>query len=109
MIKTITQKVMQEVEKTISSVGICDICGEEFNYKPWLDNDKIASYYHIKTGHYDWGNDSCESIESRDACCDGCLSKFIQDWLRDKDVARSNTAYIEINKDRHVLKEKQDE
>ena len=105
MIKRITRKVMREVEETISSVGICDICGKEFNYKPWHCREKKSSYYHIVTGHYDWGNDSCESVESRDACCDECLSKFTQEWLKNEDIISSNTAYIEIKKDMHVLKE----
>ena len=30
MIKKITRKVMKEIEETVSSVGICDICGKEF-------------------------------------------------------------------------------
>lgn len=111
MIKKITQKVMKEVEETISSIGICDICGKEFNYEQWLGigREKIASYYHIRTGHYDWGNDSCESVESRDACCDECLSRFTQEWLKREDVICSNTAYIEINKARHTLKVVQNE
>ena len=105
MIKNITQKVIKEVEETVSSVGICDICGKEFNYEPWLGKGKIAKYYHIVTGHNDWGNDSCDSIEHSDACCDECLSRFTQDWLKNENVIRSDTAYIEINKNRHVLKE----
>ena len=109
MIKTITRKVMKEVVEDISSVGVCDICGKEFNYKPWYGKDKIASYYHISTGHHDWGNDSVDSVESRDACCDECLLRFTQEWLKYKYVIRSNTAYIDINKDMHILKEKQDE
>lgn len=107
MIKKITQKVMKEVEEVVSSVGICDICGKEFKYEPIypkLNRRKTASYYHIKTGHYDWGNDSCESIDNKDACCDECLLRFTQEWLKNKDVINSNTAYIEINKDSHVLK-----
>lgn len=104
MIKKITRKVVKEVEETISSIGICDICGKEFNYKPWLRGEKIASYYHIATGHHDWGNDSCESVQSRDACSDECLSRFTQEWLKNEDVINSNTAYIEIHKDTHVLK-----
>ena len=104
MIKNITRKVMKEVEETVSSIGICDICGKEFNYEPWYNGQKIANYYHIVTGHHDWGNDSCESIESSDACCDECLSKFIQEWLNNEDVIHSSTAYIEINKDSHVSK-----
>ena len=105
MIRKITRKVMKEVEETVSSVGICDICGKEFNYVPWLGKEKRASYYHIRTGNYDWGNDSCDSVESRDACCDECLSRFTQEWLKNEDVIGSNTAYIEINKARHILEE----
>jgi hypothetical protein len=108
MIKNITRKVLREVEETVSSVGICDICGKEFNYKP-RGKEKIASYYHIRTGHYDWGNDSCESVENRDACCDECLSRFTQEWLKDADVIDSDSAYIEIHKDLHVLEETDNE
>lgn len=103
MIKKITKKVTREVDETISSVGICDICGKEFNYEEkGYAKVKIATYYHITTGHYDWGNDSCDSIEYTDACCDECLSRFTQEWLKDKDVIRSDTAYIEIHKQRHT-------
>ena len=107
MIKKITRKVMREVEETVSSVGICDICGKEFNYEP-RHKAKTASYYHIVTGHHDWGNDSCESVDSRDACCNECLSRFTQEWLKDEDVLSSDTAYIEIHKDRHFLKENEE-
>lgn len=109
MIKRITRKVMREVEETVSSIGICDICGKEFDYKPSLGKEKKANYYQIVTGHYDWGNDSVESVESRDACCDECLSIFMQEWLKDEDVICSNTAYININKDIHVINEADNE
>jgi len=104
MIKKITRTVLKEVTEVESEIMVCDICGKELKYEKWLGKEKIASYYHIRTGHYDWGNDSCESVTSRDACCDECLSRFTQEWLKDEDVISSNTAYIEINKDRHVLK-----
>lgn len=102
MIKKITKKVMKEVEQTVSSVGICDICGKEFNYEGSPNKVKRACYYHIITGHYDWENDSCDSIEARDACCDECLSRFTQEWLKNKYVVGSNTAYININKETHT-------
>lgn len=104
MIKKITEKVMKEVEETVSEIGVCDICGKEFDYTKFF-GDKVANYYCIRTGHHDWGNDSCESVEYRDACCDECLSRFTQEWLKDEDVISSHTAYIEIQKDRHFLKE----
>lgn len=102
MIKKITRKVMKEVEETVSSVGICDMCGKEFNYEEGLTKVKRAYYYQILTGHHDWGNDSCDSMQYTDACCDECLLRFIQNWLQDKDVIRSHTAYIEINKQKHT-------
>lgn len=105
MIKKITQKVVKEVAETIDSVGICDICGKEFNYEPGFWGKKVAEYYHIVTGHLDWGNDSCDSIEHKDACSEECLSRFTQEWLKDEDVIKSNTAYININKARHVRKD----
>ena len=105
MIKRITRKVTREVEETVSSIGICDVCGKEFNYKPRYDKVKIAVYYQITTGHHDWGNDSCDSIEHTDACSDECLSRFTQGWLKDEDVIRSDTAYIDINKHRHTYVE----
>ena len=101
MIKRITQKVLKEVTEVKREIMVCDICGKEFNY----DSRGTASYYHIRTGHHDWGNDSYESVKSGDACCDECLSRFTQEWLKDEDVICSNTAYIEINKDRHMLKD----
>lgn len=104
MIKRITRKVMKEVEETVSSVGICDICGKEFNYETLPYRQPMSSYYDITTGHHDWGNDSVDSVESRDACCDECLLKFIQEWLKNRSVTCSNTAYIDIHKDIHVLK-----
>ena len=105
MIKTITRKVTKEVEETVSSVGICDICGKEFNYETGFNNEKRARYFHIVTGHYDWGNDSCDSIEDNDACCIECLSKFMQEWLKSEDIINSDTAYIKVDKSKHIFKE----
>lgn len=102
MIKKITKKVVREVVETVDSVGICDICGKEFTYEPWSRENEMAKYYHIVTGHHDWGNDSCDSIEYKDACSEECLSRFTQEWLKDEDVIKSDTAYIEIEKTRHI-------
>lgn len=102
MIKKITRKVMKEVEETVSSVGICDVCGKEFNYEEGFNKVKRAIYYNILTGHRDWGNDSCDSMKYTDACCDECLSRFTQEWLKDESVIRSHTAYIEIHKEKHI-------
>lgn len=94
------EKQKQEVVvKTICKVvGVkCDICGRiiespsiENRYK-WMDDD--YKYYAVMTGHKDWGNDSCDSIQHRDIC-PNCINKFVSDYLNDKNAYRS--AYIEI-------------
>lgn len=104
MIKRITKKVFKEVMEVESEVIVCNICGKEINYDEKSLTGPVGRYYQIKTGHHDWGNDSCESVEYTDACCDECLSKFTQKWLKDEDVIRSNTAYIEIYKKSHLRK-----
>lgn len=109
MIKKITKKVLKEVEEIESEVIICDVCGKELRYTQKTFMGSVAEYYKITTGHYDWGNDSCESIEHKDACCDECLSIFTQKWLKNSDVIASNTAYIEIHKARHLRKAVQNE
>lgn len=104
MIKQITKKVVKEVREVVDEVIICDICHKELRYTESCVMGPVARYYKIVTGHHDWGNDSCDSVDHNDACCDECLSRFIQDWLKNDDVVHSNTAYIEIYKATHLRK-----
>lgn len=107
MIKKITKKVLKEVEEVENEVIICDVCGKELQYvHTAFVPIPVAVYYKITTGHNDWCNDSCESIDHKDACCDECLSRFTQEWLQNAEVIESNTAYIEIHKARHWRKGK---
>lgn len=75
----------------------CDVCGRVID-SPTKENryhrmDDDHKYYSVTTGHNDWGNDSCESIEHYDVCPD-CINKFVAEYLGDKKGYRS--AYIEI-------------
>lgn len=79
-------------------IGVkCDVCGRiieppsKENQYDWI-NFKYK-YYEVTTGHHDWGNDSCESIEQYDICTD-CIGKFITKYLDNKEGNRSG--YIEI-------------
>ena len=92
-------KELREVSVCVEGDFVCDNCGKHLDI-----TKQKGTYYSVLSGHNDWGNDSSDSIEELDACCDECLSRFTQAWLKDKDVIRSKTAYIEINKDSHVLK-----
>lgn len=67
----------------------CDVCGKVIPAKKYkYDSNK---YFEVTTGHHDWGNDSCESIEYRDICPD-CISGYVSDYLKDVD----GSEYIEV-------------
>ena len=104
MINKITKKVVKEVEQVVSEEFVCDVCGKRGNYKSSTCGYEKITYYRITTGHCDWGNDSCDSVEHKDACCTDCLLKIFSEWLNDGDVKCSDTAYININKERHTRK-----
>lgn len=105
MIKKTTKKVLKEVEEVESEVIVCDVCDKELQYAQTEFVSPVAVYYKITTGHHDWFNDSCDSINHKDACCDECLLKFTQEWFQNAEVIESNTAYIEIHKARHWKRE----
>lgn len=78
------------VEKTlVSERRYCDICSKEIT----------GPFWHVTTGHNDWGNDSCESIESFDVCSVECLGKVFDNYCKESNVI-CNTEYIEIEHER---------
>lgn len=77
-----------KVTKTVTGVG-CDICKKVIPIdEPKRDNKK---YFRVTTGHNDWGNDSCDSIEYRDICPD-CVGKFVTNYLSKAD----GTSYLKV-------------
>lgn len=91
------KEVIRSITYELAGVK-CDACGrvveppsKEDQYN-WMD-DKYK-YYSVITGHYDWGNDSCDSIRHYDICPE-CITRFVSDYLTDKKGYRS--AYININ------------
>jgi hypothetical protein len=101
MINKTTKQVVKEVTEVVDETFVCDVCKHEGQYKKYLRDSEKTVYYHITTGHHDWGNDSCDSIVHKDACCVECLLKVMSDWLNDPDNKSSNTAYINIGKQVH--------
>lgn len=84
------------VKTAYELVGVkCDVCGRIIKPPPvgyeWM-KDKYK-YYSVTTGHHDWGNDSCDSIEDYEIC-PNCINKFVADYLGNEHASRS--AYIEI-------------
>ena len=105
-----TEYKVTQVEMHLSYVVnvYCDRCkrlilrrpGEYFD-KSVIDRMKrdpdldLVDWYRVVTGHHDWGNDSCESVETKDIC-ENCIKAELIDYaLR---AGKSlNTEYIEVN------------
>lgn len=84
----------------------CDRCGKVVNkvhcgqfVKPC--KYKRTSYYHVVTGHNDWGNDSVDSLESKDIC-PSCLIDEYSDYV-DRSSGCNNTEYIRIKHERGMI------
>lgn len=66
----------------------CDICHKSIEV-----GDR---YFSVCTGHYDWGNDSIDSIEHLDVCSGECLTHVFEDY---QDTAKGdNTQYLRIER-----------
>ena len=114
--KVLGEKTEVRVETSYKLAGIkCDVCGKiieppsiEDQYK-WME--KPYTYYAVKTGHHDWGNDSIESIEERDICIDGSDELYIR--ISKKGASIVGIVYDEsmllwqINELFKILKEKE--
>ena len=67
----ITEK--RAVQKEVTARTICDGCGKT------VDGDAPVSWEHFMSGHGEWGNDSCESVEWHDACSMTCFVKVARE------------------------------
>ena len=68
----------------------CDVCNGV------IDGNK--AYWELTTGHHDWGNDSCESIEHFDVCSESCLMKKFSEYVKESGSDHYNTMYFKVNK-----------
>lgn len=87
------EEVIKAEKRTVTGVR-CDICGKELRYKYRQNSDYLEErpkYFEVTTGHHDWGNDSCESIQHKDICLE-CIVDFTSDYLS----SASGTEYIEV-------------
>lgn len=85
----------------------CDRCkkviykkyGDKFddNNRSFLsDYRKPVSYYVVTTGHNDWGNDSCESVDTK-VVCPKCLTEEYSKYINEVNEANIwNTMYMNI-------------
>lgn len=86
MIEEIYEEKMKKVK--VDEKIYCDICGNEINKKD--------GYYALMTGHNDWGNDSCDSIEHYELCSKECLTEKFNMYL-ERSKGKINTEYFEVD------------
>lgn len=86
------KKEMREVIVCEEGELTCDACGRVIDI-----TKQDGTFYHVHSGHCEWGNDSVDSVESLDACCDECLIALVNNWL--KKWQDYNTAYINIERE----------
>ena len=69
---------------------------ESLSPKQFLEYKKPVSYYVVTTGHNDWGNDSCESVD-RKVVCPKCLTEEYSEYVNNINNANIwNTMYMNI-------------
>ena len=88
-----TKEVVKAQVRELKAVR-CDVCGKDLPTEVIAAGTHIKTrpmYFAVKTGHYDWGYESCESIEHRDICPD-CIHDFVSGYLSEA----YSTQYIEI-------------
>lgn len=73
----------------VSEKRYCDCCNKEI----------VGPHWQVMTGHLDWGNDSVESIEHKDACSVECLITLFREYC-DRSDHDNNTEYFEVEHER---------
>ena len=97
MKKSIKETQLQEVEVITDGQIICDCCEKIIVQKSTLELGKHYGWFHLCTGHRDWGNDSVDSIEYFDLCSRECLANKLREML--DEYEESDTAYFETKKE----------
>lgn len=69
------------IEKECVISKRCDVCGKDIPPTPKSFAGEYTPYYKIITHHNDWGNDSIDSYEYKDACSPECALKICQEYI----------------------------
>jgi hypothetical protein len=80
---------------------ICDCCRKVIYDSSNKDDvcSKDISYWEVKTGHHDYGNDSVIDNENFDICSPECLHKVLGQYTRN--IEGHSTYYIKIKQKVH--------
>lgn len=91
--RIIERKEVTHVEVEDVLIGRkCDICGKSILPMEYAG----YNYFCITTHHSDWGNDSIDSWEYKDACCPDCVMSFTESYIRKALEQPTNTKEIDI-------------
>lgn len=105
MIEEIKETKQIIAETVIAKITKCDICGKIICDSRYSRHSiKIQDHYRLMTGHHDWGNDSCESIETFDICSKECLQKKFDEYIQESS-GDTNTEYFEVDHVWHYMVE----
>ena len=97
-----TKKVTKEVDEEYGLKVVCDKCGKVIaDYDDKTDDIgnmgfKSVPLFVLTTGHHDWGNDSCDSVNYQHLCCETCVVNALSDYFEDS--KGSDTAYFELSR-----------
>ena len=81
--------------KRILTAIQCDRCGCQIPAELDLTTNRYSNpYYQVTTGHHEWFNDSCDSIEHRDIC-PGCIVTVLEEYIKS---TKYDSAYIDIKR-----------
>ena len=76
MIREETREVIQYA--TVCVGTYCDECKKLIVS---LNDDDGFCFYHVRTHHSDWGNDSVDSVSSFDFCSMDCLRSHMEEYF----------------------------
>ena len=83
----VTEKIIKQVESEIIIDLKCDCCGNIIKEK--------YDYYSVTIGHYDWGNDSPDSVQCQDYCSIECLTSAIKKYYE----KANGSEYFNVNRE----------
>ena len=90
-----TEVITKEIRPEIGVEIYCDDCGVLIGRHIQGKRPTVSfDYYEVTTGHYDWGNDSCESIDEK-IYCPTCLYKAFNVYISNSNH-QQNTKYMRI-------------
>lgn len=97
----------KEVEVKIATPRIveyikCDCCGKKIVPYQGYGKETESEYVQMTTGHHDWGNDSCDSIETHHYC-KKCAAQKASEYILDL----CGSEYLELERQILSKNEKQ--